>query len=336
MRPGIGAGRLSPEAAARLTRSRASGAEPLRPPDPTDRGAIRAWRQEIHDAWLAGDPSAAECDHDEVTIAGVRCLTAGPDRFTAGAAPASSAQGAPSAQRPPGPIVVYLHGGGYALGSPEVALPITERLARSVAVVSVDYRLAPEHPFPAGRDDARAVIDAVASSQPGRTIVVAGDSAGANLAVSAALAGPVPAAVGGLVLLSPHLDHRPDRSPDDDRGTVDPTSDVDHRAAAWLRAAYCGPIDPADPRVSPLRADLSDLPPTLVQAGTLDGARHDAVRFARLARTADVPVTLDLWDGLWHTWHYHRDLPEAAQALSEAATFARRRGIGTRSGDRGP
>lgn len=220
-----------------------------------------------------------------------------------------------------GPLIVYLHGGGAVLGSPAVSLPITERLAASgLEIVSIDYRLAPEHPCPAAIDDATAVVTELGD---GRPLVLAGDSAGANLALSCALrrrdtgGGPI----AGLVLLSPHVDHR---SPGSVSGRPSRPSDLDAEGARWFTDAYRGsrPVD--DPILSPLWADLTGLAPMLIQVGTIDTCFEHGVRLARRARRAGVDATLDVWEGLWHTWHYHRDLPEADRALAEAATWARR------------
>ena len=295
---------MSAEARARLERPAAS---PLRPPPPEDVAAIAQWRAIVHEAWLAGDPSAEACGHRELTLGGVRCLVTG----TVG--------GGESTASDDRPIVIYHHGGGFALGSPEVALPITERLARYGSVVSLDYRLAPEHPYPDAFDDARRVLEAVSAAAPGVPVVLAGDSAGANLAVSVALECPETATVAALVLFSPHLEQRPQRGGSD--RSSDPRSDVDDATARWLRDAYCGGLDPDDPRLSPLRAELAGLPPTLIQVGTVDSTLGSAVRFARSARVSGVDVTLDVWDGLWHAWHYHRNLPEADRALAEAGRF---------------
>jgi acetyl esterase/lipase len=213
--------------------------------------------------------------------------------------------------------VVYLHGGGYALGSPEVAVPITARLAGELEVVSVDYRLSPEHPYPAALDDCLAVYRALLATRPGRAVALAGDSAGAGLALSAALAlrdrgERLPSA---LALLSAHLDHSSPVSPRRRSG-----EEVDAELGAWLSAAYRGTRDRSDPGVSPLRAEPAGLPPVLVQVGGAESLLSQSVRFARRARLAGVEVTLDVWDGLWHTWHYHR-LPEADRALREVAGF---------------
>jgi epsilon-lactone hydrolase len=200
-----------------------------------------------------------------------------------------------------GPLVLYLHGGGHVLGSPGVAAPITARLADGLHVVSAGYRLAPEHPFPAALDDALAVYRALAARRP---VAIAGDSAGGGIAVAAALVlaagGDTPPAA--LALLSPFLDH----------GAGRPSA---------LSRAYLGDCPPDDPLASPARADPAGLPPTLLQTGTGDALFAQAVAFARACRAAGVPLTLDVWDGLWHTWHYHRELPEAHQALAEVITF---------------
>jgi acetyl esterase/lipase len=292
---GIGAGPLSEAALARLTRGTE---ERLELPDLSDRGAVAAWRSGIHEAWGEGtEPD--EVPHRRLFVAGVECLEAGP---------------------PGAPMLLYLHGGGYALGSPGVAAPITARLARRLHVVSVAYRLAPEHPFPAALDDALAVYAALLGREVSRTrrVAVAGDSAGGGLSLALALrvraeARRPPLA---LVLLCPHLDH------------ADPSVDRSGGVAA-LAAAYRGAVPADDPRVSPLRGDLGGLPPTLVQAGTRDALLPQAVRFARRAHVAGSPVTLDIWDGLWHTWQYHRDLPEADRALTEAAAFVEVAALGS-------
>ncbi len=310
----IGAGELS--AAARRRLARPSG-PPLQPPPLTDLAAVDAWRAQVHRGWLDGDPPAERCGHREDLIAGRRVLRTEPVAA--------------------GPLVVYLHGGGYALGSPEVTLPITQRLAGAgLEVVSVDYRLAPEHPYPAAVDDATAVLGAVAEAEPGRAIVLAGDSAGANLALSAAIGAIAPTAaaladteqagnaLAGLVLFSPHVDHRPVPTEPSEADRDGRPTDLDDAGARWLADAYRGPLDRNHRGLSPITADLRGLPPLLIQVGTIDTSFEQGVRLARLARHAGVDVTLDVWDGLWHTWHYHRDLPEADTALAEAATWVRR------------
>ncbi len=306
---GRGDGRLSLAARARLAKGvKERGATR---PDLADDAAVAAWRDGIHRAWGEGT-MAGEVDHVEAHLAGVAVAVAGPE-----AAPVT---------------VLYAHGGGYALGSSGVAAPITARLARVVRVVSVDYRLAPRHPFPAALDDVCTVYRQLCQTTDA-PVALAGDSAGGALVLGVALRGlserwPKPAAI---VLFCPHLDHLERRRPleglgddlarrdlssgEDGSDTVDPEA---------LAAAYRNGVDPTHPLLSPARAPLSALAalaPTLVQTGTADPLHHQAVRFARRARSAGAPVELDLWEGLWHTWQYHRELPEAHRALDEAITF---------------
>lgn len=272
-------------------------------PDWHDLTAVAAWRAAMHAAWGEGTVGD-EVLHRPERLGGVDVLVAGP--------PAAAI------------TLVYAHGGGYALGSAGVAVPITARLARHVRVVSVDYRLAPEHPFPAALDDVDAVFQAVYRSVwhgGGGFVAVAGDSAGGALALGVALraaagarpARPAPPArPAAVVLFCPHLEHQPD----------DAAAPAGGPAA--LAAAYRAGHDAADPLLSPLHAPpelLAQLPPTLVQAGSADPLHQQAVRFARRGRAAGAPVTLDLWDGLWHAWQYHRELPEADRALAEASRF---------------
>ena len=271
---------LSPAARARLAQPTQGDPFPL--PDLSDLAAVARWRDASHAAWGEGT-MPGEAPHRPELVAGVPCDRAG---------------------RPDAPTLLYLHGGGYCLGSPGVAAPITARFAKTFAVLSVSYRLAPEHPFPAALEDVLAVLAALAAHGP---VVVAGDSAGGGLALAATLAArdrawPLPRA---LALLCPHLDH-----------TVSAAADV-----APLLAAYRGSTAPDHPLVSPLLASLGGLCPILVQTGTADPLQQQAVRLVQRARAEGTPVTLDSWPGLWHAWHYHRDIPEADVAVATAAAF---------------
>ncbi len=253
-------------------------------PDPSDRPAVAAWRAAIHAAW--GEEPDPDVTHRSAPVAGVPCLVAGPGDA---------------------PVLVHVHGGGHVLGSPATAIPITARLAAALRVVSVGYRLAPEHPFPAALDDVVAVCADVGRQG---TYALSGDSAGGGIALAAAAAlrdrgAPVP---GALVLFSPLV-------------ALDAV--VGEAEARRHRDAYLGGLAASDPRVSPLRGRLEGLPPLLIQVAEDEPLREQAVALTRLCRALGVDATLDVWSGLWHAWHYHR-IPEADLALSEASAFVRR------------
>ncbi len=256
-------------------------------PDLTDHAAVERWRAETNALW--GDDDDPAVPHGREVIGGIACRVAGPPTGA--------------------PILVYAHGGGYVLGSAAVAIPITARLAATgLRVVSVDYRQPPEHPFPAALDDVLAVYLALATGDT--PVALAGDSSGGALALGAAVtATGQDLRPSAIALFSPLLDHV--------SVPGNPLADDEGRR---LIDCYAGDVDPADPRLSPLRADLSGLPPVLVHAGADEPLAAQAREFQRKAAAAGVDVTLDLWEHMWHTWHYH-DLPEADQALAEAAAF---------------
>jgi monoterpene epsilon-lactone hydrolase len=214
--------------------------------------------------------------------------------------------------------VLYLHGGGFTTGSPATHRALATHLAAaSGATVHVlDYRLAPEHPFPAALDDVlaayRELLDRGAA--PART-ALAGDSAGGWLALSAALrlrdAGdPRPGALG---LISPWLDLRGTAWPDD-------RSDAMLRPA-WLRRCardFAGGSDPGVAELAPLEADLAGLPPITMHVGSEEILLEDAVRLAHRARSAGVPVDLRRLDGLWHVAHASAGMVTASTAAVTA------------------
>ncbi|MBD8507132.1 alpha/beta hydrolase [Hoyosella sp. G463] len=219
-------------------------------------------------------------------------------------------------------MVLYLHGGGYTLGSPSTHRPIAAYLARSAraTVTTLDYRLAPEHPYPAALEDAVAAYGALLADgvPPGR-IVLAGDSAGGGLVLATALrlrssSAPMPAA---LVLISPWVD----LSLSDLNDTRDPML-----TAPWLRECarrYIADGTLAD-ELDPLHADLAGLPPTLIHVGSDEILLNDAQRLAARAKGAGVDVTLTVLDGLWHVVHLHSGLLRAAtQAIDDIGEFVR-------------
>lgn len=222
----------------------------------------------------------------------------------------------------PGMAVVHLHGGMYCLGSPTIDHVINAPLARDlgVEVVSVDYRLAPEHPFPAALDDAVAVHRALIDD--GVRTVLYGESAGGGLAVATALRlrderSALPAR---LALLSPMLDLT--GSSDTYRSLA--PHDPDYADTSVLLdpgAAYAGATPLDDPLVSPLFADLAGLPATLIQTGNREVLLGDSTRFTRAARNAGVIIDLEVLDGGWHNYPIWYGVPEADRARDRLVAF---------------
>jgi epsilon-lactone hydrolase len=225
--------------------------------------------------------------------------------------------------------VVHFHGGGYCVGSPAEARDWAAHLSARAGcrVVLPDYRLAPEHPFPAAVNDARAVVSAVLGEAASGAVVVSGDSAGGGLALGAALALPGAAdgaaRLAGCILLSPWLDLTANRAAVPELVRRDVVL-----SPAWLEAcarAYAPVADRAQPMVSPLHANLGGLPPLLIHCGTDDLLAPDAGNLAVRAATADVDVTYSRWPGLWHDFALQPDITLAAgSALAQAAWFVAR------------
>lgn len=223
--------------------------------------------------------------------------------------------------------LLYLHGGAYVQGAPAVYRDLTARLAQACAaeVCAPDYRLAPEHPFPAALDDALAVYRAlldqgVAAGQ----IAIIGDSAGGGLTLATALAIrdaglPLPAA---LVCYSPWVDLRLDAPSVQARAGAEVLLGADMlRAAA---AQYLDGRDPLTPLASPLFAELPGLPPLLIQVGTDEILYDDAQRLFERASAAGVHAELQIGPRLWHVWQaFAGKMPEADRAVADTAAFLR-------------
>ncbi|GAA4558580.1 alpha/beta hydrolase fold domain-containing protein [Pseudonocardia xishanensis] len=219
-----------------------------------------------------------------------------------------------------GVVVLYLHGGGYRLGTAAAYTGHAAALSRAggCEVVVVDYRLAPEHPFPAALRDALAVLDALRATDPRRPVVAAGDSAGGGLAVAVAAAAAPPGAPDALALLSPWLDLSCTAE------TFATAADTlfDRAAASSAAAAYLQGHDARDPLVSPLFVHAARLPPVLVQVGTEDTLLADATAAVSTWARAGVGVTLEVVAGCGHVWPVvdpHR--PESTAAMSSAGRF---------------
>ena len=226
-------------------------------------------------------------------------------------------------------VLVFFHGGGYCSGSIRSHRRMATEAARAAGVrtLAVGYRLAPEHPFPAARDDAltawhwlrRQGIDAA-------HIAVGGDSAGANLSVALinqlrADSEELPACAW---LVSPWTDLTMSGSTMTTKDAVDPLMHkgyLQELANAYVPAG----MESNDPRISVLYADLHGLPPALIQVGSEEALLDDASRFATAAGAADVPVTLEIWPHMIHAWHlWNAHLDAGRRALASAAAFIRR------------
>ena len=223
-------------------------------------------------------------------------------------------------------VILYLHGGSYVLGSARTGANLAAPLSRrsGVPAVSLEYRLAPEHPFPAAIHDALAAYrDLVESHQD---VVIVGDSAGGGLALATMLAARAeglqqPA---GAVLFSPWTDVALTSPSMDGRGDYDPLFSRGNMAES--AEFYLGGTDPRNELASPVFADLKGLPPLLVQVGTAEVLLDDSLRLVARAAEQEVDVSLDVVAGAPHVYQYFAGLmPEADEALDHAAVFIKNR-----------
>jgi epsilon-lactone hydrolase len=230
------------------------------------------------------------------------------------------------ANAPEDKAILYFHGGGFRIGSVSSHRDLIAQiaLASGCRVLAINYRLAPEHRFPAALDDAiaayRWMLDRGLKSG---NVALAGDSAGGNLVLAAMLALrerrlPLPVSA---VLMSPWTDLAATGASYASRAEADP---IHQRAMilALARNYLGGQGDPYDPLVSPLYADLGGLPPLLIQVGDRETVLDDSVMFADMARAAGVDVDLQVWDGMIHVFQmFGAELPEAHQAIASIAGF---------------
>jgi len=222
-------------------------------------------------------------------------------------------------------VVLYFHGGVYVIGDAFQAAGLASQVGRRAGakVISVDYRLAPEHPYPAAVDDALAAYQALLQGGTAPSdVAFAGESAGGGLAV-ATLANardhglPLPAAT---LVMSPYADLTLSGATLETKREADPLFTPEAFPARV--ADYTAGHDAALGLISPIFADLSGLPPLIIQAGTHEVLLDDAIRLARQAATADVQVTLDITAGVPHVFQaYYPFLDEAAAALDRAGQF---------------
>jgi len=222
-------------------------------------------------------------------------------------------------------VMLYIHGGGYVAGSPAGYHGLAGNYAKllKAKVFVPDYRLAPEHPFPAALDDVLAAYKwLLDQGHPAGSITFSGDSAGGAMVVSVMVmardAGlPLPA---GGVALSPWANLEHSGSSLDTRDGIDPT--VNRTGLTLMSKAFLNGALRNSPEASPVFADVRGLPPILVHIGESEVMLSDAIRLAAHLAENRVRVTLEVWPGMFHVWHmFAAILPEGMQALQDAAAF---------------
>lgn len=285
---------------------------PLSPVDPEAlSGPLRAEAKAYTQA-----RAAQGVDDTSFDVAGARAALAATDRARTVRSPIAreTIDGVPSVRvGEGGPLLVYFHGGGFVGGTWSSHGQIVDALVRATRAEAVfpEYRLAPEHRFPAAHEDAERVVDALAGD---RSIILAGDSVGAALALHVAIrardAGDAP--VAALALFAPMLDFDPSTS---------------HYMKTFPRARTMvsnaiAPEDLPDPRLQVLAAEMRGLPPVLIQVGGADYVRDDGLRLATTMASAGAPIVLESWPNMPHVWHrYVPEAPEAGNAIERAGRF---------------
>ncbi len=268
--------------------------------------SINAMR-EYFETMTSAFPAATDVAYESVTAGGVPAEWILPP-------------GAPDSE-----ALLYLHGGGYAIGSVNTHRDLASRLAKAaqMRVLNLNYRLAPEHPFPAALDDALAAYQWLLTQgvKPGK-IIIAGDSAGGGLTVATLVALrdrniPLPAAA---VCLSPWVDLGMSGQSMVTKASIDPMVTPD--GVKMMAGLYLGKNPANTPLASPLYADLGGLPPLLIQVGTREVLLDDSVRLAERAKAAGVDVTIEPWEDMIHVWQFFASmLPEGAQAIERIGEF---------------
>ena len=275
----------------------------MRRAKPTEERTLEEDRENFKKITRYPPPRTVSCE--EITLGGIPSL-----RFT---------------PRNPEPDshILYLHGGGYMMGSPEIyrsPVGLISNMTNTV-VTAVDYRLAPENPYPAGIEDCVTAYLAL-KDETGDTIAVAGDSAGggATLATAVSLRDNHSLSPSCLYLISPWLDLTHSGESMKTKGGVDVMLAPD-----WIRTAadrYRGDEDASNPGISPLFADLKDLPPMLIQVGDEELLLSDSERLADLASKVGVKVEIEIAKGLWHVYPlFGGFIPEGKKSLKEAVRF---------------
>ncbi len=223
-------------------------------------------------------------------------------------------------------VILYLHGGGYVLGSINTHKTLGAKISRSSKsrVLMINYRLAPENPYPAALEDSVAVYQWLIDDEgiDPKNIVISGDSAGGGLTAASILkirdlGITLPA---GGVLLSPWTDLDGTGDSVRTKRRIDPY--LDASGLFFMANLYIGDEDPKNPYISPLYADLKGIPPLLIQVGTAEIILDDSTRFAEKAKSAGVDVTLDVWEDMIHVFQaFAFWAPEGKQAIEKIGEF---------------
>ncbi|MEJ2194010.1 MAG: alpha/beta hydrolase [Ignavibacteriaceae bacterium] len=222
-------------------------------------------------------------------------------------------------------VILYLHGGAYCIGSLNTHRELAARISKAskIRTLLIDYRLAPEHPFPAAIEDVVFTYDwLLKNGFLSNNVIIIGDSAGGGLAISTLvklrdLGAPIPAAA---VCISPWTDLELTGNSIQTHTSKDP-----FLTPQWLQLMakyYAANNDFQTPLISPNYADLSMLPPLLIQAGSDDILLSDSIRLAEHACESGVDSTLDIWENMWHVWHFFAGkMPEANRAINQISNF---------------
>ena len=258
------------------------------------------------------------CDIAETQVGGVRCHRV-------------SRKDAPENLR--SKVMINLHGGGFVIGSGALGEAIPIAGETGVEVIAVDYRLAPEHPYPAAVDDIVAVYRAALESHAPQDIALYGTSAGGFLTAMAIMRFkaeglPLPACC-GVFTAGGDVAHAGDTFNYLTLGGFYGLVGLPLSDPMSERAVFLGDADTSDPLVAPIRGDLSDFPPTLLQSGTRDAVLSSAAMFHRALRRAGREAELYVWEAMPHAHWYNYQLPEAREALEvQARFFEKHLGIG--------
>jgi acetyl esterase/lipase len=275
--------------------------------DFTDSQQVQSLRDLIHPIWQSlSDQIPYSYQFEEITINGIRCYQIDPPTMTESQA-----------------VILYLHGGSLFFGHPTLCknIPVSIAHASGIRVVSVEYRLAPEHPMPAQLDDILTVINGLKAHYGDEVEYgLVGHSAGANIGLSAAIKATLKPKT--LALIGAFVDASLEGDSIITLADFDPTSQLANKAWHYESfTAFLNHFDRQDPLISPLFADLTELCPTYIQAAGRDRSVSDPIRLNRKLLAQHIPSTLDIWEGMWHGFQMFPLLPEAVQANAATADF---------------